>query len=399
MRAAEQICIFTGSLPSWVLNPGGVFPAIDIDFANGRAWTQAGGLVLPASLLTVTRASQETITGSAGNLTYAPNGSGTAGIGAALSNAGLQVFEARTNVVLWNNDLTNAAWTASSITAAKDQTGPDGVANSASSILATAGNGTILQGITLSSAAAFQSAYVKRLIGTGVVNMTMDNGVTWAAVTVTSAWTRVSIPTQTLANPTVGFQIVTNGDKIAVALVQNENGTFATPAIPTTSGSAARAADVITLTNPPTFGSVFTLVAWGTPSAPTNYGTNQVAAQIDTGSDANRLSERRNSATFGTGTSTAAYEVASSETDLTPTGTWAQFVSGKVASSGRNGAQFAAFNSGTVVSASAAGSVTPTTVRIGSNSSGAAQWDGTLSRIALWPTTALSAGALQQVTT
>ena len=95
------------------------------------------------------------------------------------SPLGLGIWEARTNVALWNRDLTNAAWTASNVTAAKNQTGVDGVANSASSITATAGNGTILQAITLASSAGFQTAYVKRLVGTGTIYMTMDGGTTW----------------------------------------------------------------------------------------------------------------------------------------------------------------------------------------------------------------------------
>ena len=157
---------------------------------------------------------------------------------------GLLIEETRTNSVIQNRDLTQAAWVAVTMTPAKDQTGVDGVASSASSILATAGNATILQTITLVSAPAFQTAYVRRLTGSGVINMTMDNGATWTPITVTAAWSRVSIPTQTLANPVVGFQIVTNGDKIAVDLVQNENGAFATSAIPTTTSAVARSVDL-----------------------------------------------------------------------------------------------------------------------------------------------------------
>jgi hypothetical protein len=127
-----------------------------------------------------------------------------------------------TNSCLWNRDLTNAAWTKSNVTAAKDQTGVDGVANAASKITATAANGTCLQAITLASSARYQTAFVQRITGSGVINMTMDNGTTWTAITVTSSWQRLEIPTQTLANPTVGFRIVTSGDAVAVDLVQNE---------------------------------------------------------------------------------------------------------------------------------------------------------------------------------
>lgn len=149
---------------------------------------------------------------------------------------------ARTNVVLHSRDLTNAAWVKTNCTALKDQAGADGVASAASKLTATAGNATCLQSITLASSARYQSAYVKRITGTGVVEMTMDN-VTWTPVTVTASWTRVTIPTQTLANPTVGFRIVTSGDEIAVDFVQNEDGSYPTSRIATTTAAVTRAAD------------------------------------------------------------------------------------------------------------------------------------------------------------
>jgi hypothetical protein len=160
---------------------------------------------------------------------------------------GLLVEPSRPNAVLHGSDLTDAAWVKTATTAAKDQIGINGQAASASSLTATAGNGTCLQAITLASSARFQTAFVKRLTGSGTVEMTMDNGTTWTAVTVTSSWSRVSIPTQTLANPTVGFRLVTNTDSIAVDFVQNEAGTFATSVIPTTSAAATRAADQVSM--------------------------------------------------------------------------------------------------------------------------------------------------------
>jgi len=149
----------------------------------------------------------------------------------------------RTNVVLHNRDLTQAAWVKTNVPAAKDQVGTDNTASSASKITAPAANGTCLQAITLASSARYQSAYVKRVTGSGVVNMTTDGGATWTPITVTSAWTRVTIPTQTLTDPSVGFQIVTNGDAIAVDYVQNENGTYPTSAIVTGASAATRVAD------------------------------------------------------------------------------------------------------------------------------------------------------------
>lgn len=153
---------------------------------------------------------------------------------------GLEVWPDRTNVVLWNRDLTNAAWTASNVTALKNQTGKNGSANAASSITATADGGTIRQAITLASSARMQSAFVKRLVGVGTLEMTTDGGTTWTTVTVTASYTRVSVPTQTLANPSVGFRIGTSGDSFAIDYVQNENSNTVTPPIATTTVAVNR---------------------------------------------------------------------------------------------------------------------------------------------------------------
>lgn len=156
---------------------------------------------------------------------------------------------ARTNEVLWSRDLTNAAWVKTTATAAKDQTGIDGSANSASSLTATAGNATCLQVITEAAATREFSAFVKRITGTGEIDMTEDGGLTWTNITASinsSTYTRVTIPAQSFLNPSVGFRIVTNGDKIAVDMCQNEAGSFASSPIPTTTVAVTRNADVLT---------------------------------------------------------------------------------------------------------------------------------------------------------
>lgn len=155
---------------------------------------------------------------------------------------GLRQEETRTNVVLWDRDLTNAAWTATNVTVAKDQTGIDGVSSSSSSLTATAGNGTVCQSITLGSSARYETAFVKRITGTGTIQMSMDNS-TYTTIAITNPWARYNIPTQTLANPTVCFKIVTSGDAIAVDFVQNENGIFQTTPILTTTVSVNRPVD------------------------------------------------------------------------------------------------------------------------------------------------------------
>lgn len=163
---------------------------------------------------------------------------------------GLLAEEARTNRCLWNRDLTNAAWTKTNATAAKTSTGIDGVVNSASTLTATAGNGTCLQAITSASAARITSAFIKRRTGTGVIEMTQDNGGTWTAVTASinaSTWTMVNVPSATVTNPTVGFRIVTSGDEIDVDFVQEETGAFVTSPIEVTTVAVARTADRIEL--------------------------------------------------------------------------------------------------------------------------------------------------------
>ncbi len=212
--------------------------AVDLKFTTSQYYDGADGAIV-TSLLSCSRASIGYAQTVAGTLTQFSSNQ------LRITDKGLLIEDSRTNVLLWDQDLTNAAWTKTSITATLDQTGPDGVANSATRLTATGANGTALQAVTLGSSPRYQSAWVKRITGSGTINMTMDNGATWTAITVTGSWSLAEIPTQTLANPTCGFRIVTNGDEIAVDFVQNENGTFATSPIPTTTAAAARAQDVV----------------------------------------------------------------------------------------------------------------------------------------------------------
>ena len=166
----------------------------------------------------------------------------------------------RINELLWNRDLTNSAWVASGITAVKDQVGigPNSsqalVANSASRITATADGGTLVQSVAATSASRMLSAYVKRLSGSGSVQMTLDGGASWMPLALTSGWKRFAIGPIALANPQVGFRIDTAGDSVAVDLVQCEAATSISTPIATTSASVTRFEDRIstqdTISNP-----------------------------------------------------------------------------------------------------------------------------------------------------
>lgn len=170
---------------------------------------------------------------------------------------GILVERACTNLCLHSNDLTQAEWVKVNMVAAKTATGPDNVANSASTITAQAANATILQTITVASASRSTSVYVKRRTGVGVIEITRNNGSTWTAITasVGATWTRVSQAgfsalSATAANPIVGIRIVTSGDAVDIAYFQDEAGPNSTSPVLTGAASATRDKDSITMANP-----------------------------------------------------------------------------------------------------------------------------------------------------
>lgn len=204
-----------------------------------------------------------------------------------ITDRGLLVEGSRINRALFSRDLTNAAWTATNITVARNQVGIDGTANAACSLTATAGNGTLIQAVTHASTARFFSIWVRRLTGTGTVQVTLDNGTTWTTVTVTEGWTRVGAA-QTLANPTVGVRLVTSGDAIAVDFAQLEDGGFPTSPIATEGTAVTRASDAarasITSTNYP-----ITLYVEALVPVATGLAINWVSTAAELASNADRL--------------------------------------------------------------------------------------------------------------
>jgi hypothetical protein len=142
--------------------------------------------------------------------------------------------------------LDGAIWSKQSVTVAKNQTGIDGVANAATSITATAANGTLIQPISLASGSRTASVYLKRITGTGNVQISLD-GSTWSTVDLSSTEWRRIVLSGTVTNPVVGIRLATNGDAVAMDYAQVEDGAFATTPILTTTASATRAVDSATL--------------------------------------------------------------------------------------------------------------------------------------------------------
>lgn len=154
----------------------------------------------------------------------------------------------RTNSLLHARDLTNAAWVKVGCTALKDATGMDGVANSASTLTATAPDATCLQTLVLAAAARSYSVGIKRKTGTGTVNICRD-GVTFTDVTAqvnSSTFTRVKIENSSVLNPVCGIKLATSGDEIYVDMNQDEAGVYLSSVIPTTTVAVTRNADVLT---------------------------------------------------------------------------------------------------------------------------------------------------------
>ncbi len=198
---------------------------------------------------TFTRASEATHRDSAGLVVTAASGAHRLDHDKDGNRLGLLVEEARENLSLWSDDWTNAAYdTVTNLTPLKDQTGADGVANSASSLLATAANAIITQSITNASATRVYSVHIKRLAGTGNIELTQDGGSTWLDIKALidgTSFTQVATVAAAVTNPVVGIRIVTDTDKIAVQYGDSEIGPLESSPISTTTASVPRALEVV----------------------------------------------------------------------------------------------------------------------------------------------------------
>ena len=289
---------------------------------------------------------------------------------------------ARTNYALYSRTWTNAAWVASNVTAAQTQTGVDGVANSAASLTASAGNGTLLQSITLASQANVFQPFIKRITGTGEVDITLDGGTTWTNITSqinSSTFTQVQA-TETAANPQIGFRIVTSGDAIAVDMGDMQGGTFASTPIPTTTVAVTRNADVLTY---PSAGNI--LDAAGTVYAEFSQSA-MTAARI--------VGSTTSPKTPLTITGTGKLEIYDGTNfSITANAETLGTVNKGVASWGSQ--LSAVLNAGTAASSVYGGSITGTNISIGTDSANILF--GTIRNVRIYPT-ALSAPYLQNLT-
>ncbi len=114
------------------------------------------------------------------------------------------------------NDLTKVAWTKTNIIVTK-------YGGSASLLMASADNGLCTQTITSTSTKKVFLSHIKRISGTGKIEITVD-GVTWSDVTRkinSESFTQVSTKVQTLDHFTIGFRLGTHRDEIVVCKAQS----------------------------------------------------------------------------------------------------------------------------------------------------------------------------------
>lgn len=200
--------------------------------------------------LTFTRSTTALDFGSNGLLqTYAINVPRFGYNQATLAARGLLIESAATQLVTplaSVRDMTNAAWVKVNMTAAKTATGADGVANSATTLTATAGTATTLQTLVAAATSRTYSALVKRRTGTGTIILKQGTATLDITALINSTtYTLVQLPDNEL-NVAFGFQINTNGDAIDVDYNQFEAGAIATSRIPDT--GATRGADTASIT-------------------------------------------------------------------------------------------------------------------------------------------------------
>jgi len=131
-----------------------------------------------------------------------------------ITSASRPVLSARVNLLTKTQELDNADWTKTNLTATDGATDPNG-GSTAETLAATAGNGTVTQSVTALAADHVFSVWLRRKTGTGNIDITCNSGGTWVTQTITSSWARYSV-TQTLTAGarTPGIRIVTSGDEV-----------------------------------------------------------------------------------------------------------------------------------------------------------------------------------------
>ena len=127
---------------------------------------------------------------------------------------GQEVVKAEENLLLRSQDYTST-WTVTNLTPVTGKSAPDGT-STATEFTATAANAVLTQAITAVAGSYTFSVFLRRVTGTGDIEIAADNG-TWTTKVITGTWARYDV-TQTLTagSKTAGIRVVTDTDAIEV---------------------------------------------------------------------------------------------------------------------------------------------------------------------------------------
>jgi hypothetical protein len=145
---------------------------------------------------------------------------------------GKTVSKAEENLLLRSQDY-SATWTVTSLTPVTGKTAPDAT-STATEFTSTAADAVLTQGYTAIAGDYTFSVFLRRVTGTGDIQIAADNG-TWTTRAITSSWARYEVTqTVTAGAKTAGIRIVTSGDAIEVWGAQLEQRSTVTAYTPTT---------------------------------------------------------------------------------------------------------------------------------------------------------------------
>jgi hypothetical protein len=271
------------AVPGWAKNDlwrrARAVPSLDLRFADNKSLTDA---VTGASLVTFTRASSGTFVGSAGVIqtaaTDVPRFDHNPTTGESL---GLLVEEQRTNLLLWSEEFSDAAWTPLSVPAAvtaNNAIAPNGTLTADLITGVSAAADQLQQVVTvLNSTVYTYSIYIKQnttpLTRIGLFNATASTwmgavDIAWVAgvpstsstigspsgisyVAANNGWYRCSFAlTTTATSAQVHFHPDRSNTQASAWTwgAQLEAGAFPSSYIPTTTAAATRSADLASIT-------------------------------------------------------------------------------------------------------------------------------------------------------
>lgn len=347
---AVQLAYLAGaSYPSWVLRtPDGQPATWQADFVNSQFWFNGASYPsfttwLAAMGGTFTRSNTSASAGyyrdASGIWQAAPADTLRAPHYAQnLTPLGAMFEGSQQSVCLAARDLTSVLWTKSNATATRSA-GITGIANSGSRLTATANGGYATQAVSTTASARQLGVWMKRVAGSGAINLSVDGGVTPVDVSGlinSSTFTLVPVPATSATSLDLRLSLAISGDAVDVDMFQMA-GPFASSPIATGGANLTRNADILNFPiNALTEGSLVVAARSGLGlTANPAYIIN-----LDNGSSTQSILVQRNSA----GSLQCAASISSVTQGLNDFGSYASDTDFKVAYAFKNGSFKASLN-------------------------------------------------------